>query len=116
MHVIRAGTLPLEAETLSTGYSGPQAYRGVTALATADGALSLGVWEYEGRLESSNPGAGHQLWIVLDGDATISMGDEHAYVGRGDTVVFEAPYGSKTVEASAGFRAIWVAVPVRASD
>jgi hypothetical protein len=110
IELIRAGHVDLDAAPLGAGYSGPETYRDLTAFTSSDGVLSIGVWSYEGVLQSSNPGATHQLWFLLSGEAKITMDDNTVHASAGDVVAFEAPYPAKTVEASADFRAVWVAV------
>lgn len=111
MRKLALTTAPLTPAPLGPGYVGPETYRGATLAATADGALTFGVWAYDGRLVSENAGEAHQAWLVLEGELTVSLGDEVLRASAGDLVLFEAPYGPKTVEASPGFHAVWIAVP-----
>lgn len=103
----------LEPEPLSQGYSGPETYAAGGNFATHDGALSGGIWSYQGTLSSRNPGHNHQLWIVVQGNATIEIDNTTIKAKTGDVVLLEAPYPEKIVHTSNDFKAVWVVAPAR---
>ena len=105
-------TWEFEPKPLGAGYSGPETYaESKQSITTADGRVSLGAWRYEGRLNSSLAMRNHQIWVVIQGSATIEIEGETMELTVGSAVCFEAPYGPKVVEASPAFMAVWIGVP-----
>jgi hypothetical protein len=113
--VIRAAECELGPEPLGAGYSGPEAYRAGGDFATADDVVHGGVWSYDGRLVSTNPGGGHQLWLVLRGELSLEIDGRTLEARAGDLVVLEFPYPEKTLDASGDFRAVWLGVEPRSA-
>jgi uncharacterized cupin superfamily protein len=111
MKAVSVTRAELEPQRLRPGYSGPETHRDATVAESGDGGLTIGVWSYDGELVSENPGEAHQAWLVLAGELTVRMDGEELTASEGDLVFFEAPYGPKTLEASDGFRAVWIAAP-----
>jgi hypothetical protein len=115
VRVVDVARCPLRPDPLGPGYSGPETYRTGGDFATADGALAGGVWAYDGTLHSDNPGAGHQLWLVLSGTIELELEDERHHAEAGQLLLLEAPYPGKTLRTSPDFRAVWLGVPRAAS-
>ena len=110
MRHLQTASVPLEQQPLGEGYSGPETAANAELFATGDKTLQIGVWSYAGELISGNSSENHQAWVVLRGEVSVTLNNEVVRAGVGDTIVFEAPYGPKTLVASADFRAIWIAV------
>ena len=108
--LIHASECDLGPEPLGAGYSGPESYRAGGDFSTEDRAVKGGVWSYDGRLASANPGAAHQLWLVLSGELRLAIDGQTLEAKSGDVVVMESPYPEKTLDASADFRAVWISV------
>lgn len=111
MEKISIADQDLPKKALGARYYGAETYRESALATTADGSLSIGVWSYDGHLVSENPGVAHQAWLILEGSLTIWMDGDRMDASAGDLIVFEAPYSPKTIEATDGFRAVWIAAP-----
>lgn len=101
-----------DSKPLGSGYAGPETYQeSRQTISTGDGRVSIGSWCYDGRLQSSNTMQNHQIWVVQAGCARVEMDGKSVHLTAGSVICFEAPYGPKVVEASEGFRAVWISVP-----
>jgi uncharacterized cupin superfamily protein len=112
MRLIKPASLPLAAVPLGPGYSGPETYHESETVSTADGALTIGAWSYDGELRSVNPGKMHHAWIVTRGSISVEQSGDRVQAEAGDVVMFEAPYPGKVVSTSSDFLATWISVPV----
>lgn len=108
---LRGDTITLEPVPDDAEHEGPatSAYRSVYV--SADRAVHLGFWEFEGE-QSTKPANGiedgyEEILILLEGQLVIDCDGATYQLQPGDAIVYDCPIGPKRLR-SPGFKAAYV--------
>jgi uncharacterized cupin superfamily protein len=79
-----------------------------TLWSSRDGAVEVGLWEFEGEQHAAAQDGYEEVVIVLEGSVEIECDGGTYGLEKGDVIVYDCPIGPKQVRSPGGFKAAYV--------
>jgi uncharacterized cupin superfamily protein len=79
-----------------------------TLWSSRDGAVEVGLWEFEGEQQAAEQDGYEEVVIVLEGSVEIECDAATYALEKGDVIVYDCPIGPKHVRSPGGFKAAYV--------
>ena len=105
---IRSSDATLEPVPDDEGHSGEAVSAYGTLYSSSDGAVEVGLWEFEGEQRAAAQDGYEEVVVCLDGSVEIECDGGTYRLSRGDVIVYDCPIGPKQIRSPGGFRAAYV--------
>jgi uncharacterized cupin superfamily protein len=104
---IKSSEARLEQVAEDNGHLGAARSAYGTLYASGDGAVEVGLWEFEGEQEAAAQDGYEEVVVVIDGSVEIECNGGIYVLEPGDVIVYDCPIGRKHLR-SPGFKAAYV--------
>ena len=79
-----------------------------TLYKSSDGAVEVGLWEFEGEQRAVEQDGYEEVVICLEGSVELECDGGTYRLVPGDVIVYDCPIGAKNLRSSEGFKAAYV--------
>lgn len=105
---IRGAETTLEPVPNDEGHSGDAISKYGTLYSSGDGAVEVGLWEFEGEQHAADQDGYEEVVIVLEGSVEIECDGGTYALQAGDVIIYDCPIGPKQLRSPDGFRAAYI--------
>lgn len=105
---IKRSEVSLQAIPDDEHHSGDAVSAYATLFASRDGAVEVGLWDFQGDQRAAEQDGYEEVVICLEGSVEIECDGRIYALEAGDVIVYDCPIGSKQIRSPLGFKAAYV--------